>query len=107
MLTLPVRSNLSGGVGCGAPAFDMDPTPTDVRARVLRLAIDETGDTAPLEVARFMARQCGLKPPAASDIVAQVQTAVAKWRVVAATHGLHARDVERMASAFEHGGTAA
>jgi serine/threonine-protein kinase HipA len=88
-------------------AFDMNPTPTDVRARVLSLAIDEADDTASLEVARGMARQCGLKPPTANEIIAQVQTSVAEWRVVAATHGLHARDVARMASAFDHSGTGA
>jgi serine/threonine-protein kinase HipA len=97
----------AGGGWRLSPAFDMNPTPTDVRARVLSLAIDEADDTASLEVARGMARQCGLKPPAADEIIAQVQAAVAEWRMVSATHGLHARDVARMASAFEHDGTAA
>ena len=85
-----------------SPAYDMNPTPTDVRARVLSLAIDEADDTASLDVARGMARQCGLKPPAADEIVAEVQAAVAQWRAVAATQGLHAREIARMASAFEH-----
>ena len=43
----------------------MNPTPVDVKARVLSLAIDEADDTASLDVAFGMARQCGLnhQPP--------------------------------------------
>ena len=52
-----------------SPAYDMNPTPLDVKARVLSLAIDEADDTASLDVAFGMARQCGLKQPAAREIV--------------------------------------
>lgn len=90
-----------------SPAYDMNPTPIDVKARVLSLAIDEADDTASLEVALGMARQCGLKPPAAREIMTEVQAAVGQWRQRASFHGLNARDLERMASAFEHGGTGA
>ncbi len=85
-----------------SPAYDMNPTPLDVRERVLSLAIDEADDTASLDVALGMARQCGLKPPAAQEIVREVQAAVAQWRACVATYGLSAREVTRMASAFEH-----
>ena len=85
-----------------SPAYDMNPTPVDVKARVLSLAIDEADDTASADVAFRMARQCGLKQPAAREIVGEVQTAVAQWRNCAASYGLNARDVARMASAFEH-----
>ena len=85
-----------------SPAYDMNPTPLDVKARVLSLAIDEADDTASLDVALAMARQCGLKLPAAKGIVAEVHGAVTQWRNCAATHGLNARDVNRMESAFEH-----
>jgi serine/threonine-protein kinase HipA len=84
-----------------SPAYDMNPTPIDVKARVLSLAIDEADDTASLDVALGMARQCGLKLPAAKDIIAEVQAAVAQWHASATTHGLSARDIERMASAFD------
>ena len=85
-----------------SPAYDMNPTPLDVKARILSLAIDEADDTASLDVAFGMARQCGLKLPAARAIAVEVQTAVAQWRHCAASYGLNARDVARMASAFEH-----
>ena len=68
-----------------SPAYDMNPTPVDVRARVLSLAIDEADDTASLDVAFGMARQCGLKQPAAREIAREVQTAVTQWRSCAAS----------------------
>ena len=83
-----------------SPAYDMNPTPIDVKAHILSLAIDEADDTASLDVALGMARQCGLKPPAAKEIIREVQAAVAHWRACAAMHGLNARDIARMASAF-------
>ena len=85
-----------------SPAYDMNPTPLDVKARILSLSIDEADDTASLDVALGMVRQCGLKLPAAKEIIDEVQTAVAQWRVSAVTHGLTDRDIGRMASAFEH-----
>lgn len=86
-----------------SPAYDMNPTPMDLKSRVLSLAVDEADDTASLEVAFSIARQCGLKPPAARVIVLEVQTAVRQWRSCAATHGLTPREVLRMESAFEYG----
>jgi serine/threonine-protein kinase HipA len=85
-----------------SPAYDMNPTPIDVKARVLSLAIDEADDTASLDVALSMARQCGLTLGEAKEIVAKVQAAVAHWRASAVSHGLSARDIGRMASAFEY-----
>jgi serine/threonine-protein kinase HipA len=81
----------------------MNPTPIDVKARVLSLAIDEADDTASIDVAHGMARQCGLKLDEARGIVGEVQAAVAHWRASAASYRLNAHDVARMASAFEHG----
>ena len=49
-----------------------------------------------------MAHYCGLKLAAARVIVAQVQAAVAQWCNSAAAHGLNARAVACMASAFEY-----
>ena len=85
-----------------SPAYDMNPTPLDVKARILSLAIDEADDTASLDVALGMARQCGLNLPAANEIIAEVQLAVSQWRACAASNGLTARAIVRMASAFEH-----
>jgi serine/threonine-protein kinase HipA len=92
----------AGGGWRLSPAYDMNPTPADVKARVLSLAIDEADDTASLTVAFGMARHCGLKAAAAKAIALEVHAAVAQWRSCAANHGLTARDVVRMQSAFEY-----
>jgi serine/threonine-protein kinase HipA len=42
-----------------SPAYDMNPTPSDIRPRVLSLAIDEADNSGSLDVAYGMARQCG------------------------------------------------
>ena len=86
-----------------SPAYDMNPIPIDVKARVLSLAIDEADDSASIDVALGMARHCGLKLDDAQEIVGEVQAAVTHWRASATSYGLNARDVARMATAFEHG----
>ena len=91
---------------CGAggwrlsPAYDMNPTPVDVRARVLSL-IDEADDTASLDVAFGTAAECGETTRRARS-AEEVQAAVRQWRACAASHRLTAHDIARMASAFEH-----
>lgn len=87
-----------------APAYDINPTPADVKECILSLAIDEADNSGSLDVALGMARQCGLTQPEARQIIAEVQNAVAGWRESAAAHGLSARDVARMESAFAYQG---
>jgi serine/threonine-protein kinase HipA len=94
---------LYGGAGGWrlSPTYYMIPIPGDVKGRTLSLAIDEADDTASLGVAFCMTRQCGLKPPAAREIVGEVRAAVAQCPYVA-IHGRNAREIVRMASAFEY-----
>lgn len=86
-----------------SPAYDLNPVPTDVRPRVHALALDETGDQdASLASALRAAGAFGLSLAEARAITRVVASAVARWRSVAKKHGLSARQVERMESAFEH-----
>lgn len=85
-----------------SPAYDMNPTPTDIGARVLSLAIDEADATASLEVALAMARNCGVARSEAHAIIAEVRHAVGQWRTSATDRGLRAPEIDRMASAFEY-----
>ncbi|MBX9696270.1 MAG: HipA domain-containing protein, partial [Cyanobacteria bacterium] len=95
---------LYDGVGWRlSPAYDMNPTPIDVRSRNLSLAIDEEDDTASLNLALSIAAQAGIKSAQAKIIAEEVQTAVRGWRECASTQDLNARDLTRMTSAFEHG----
>jgi len=85
-----------------APAYDLNPMPTDLKERALSLAIDEADNTASLDVAFGVAKHFGLKDKEAKQIVKEVGRATNGWRQEAASLGLTAREIERMASAFEH-----
>ena len=82
---------------------DLNPTPVDVRPRVHALAIDEVDATVSIETAFSVAPRFGITRTAeARAAAAQVGAAVARWRKTAARVGMARRQVERMASAFEH-----
>lgn len=86
-----------------SPAYDMNPMPVDVRPRVHVLAIDETDQTASLENAFSVAPSFGIaKTTEARSIAREVGAAVARWRSVAAKHGLRKGEIDRMETAFEH-----
>ncbi len=85
-----------------APAFDLNPMPVDVRPRVHALAIDETDQTSSLELALSVIAAFGLGVRAAAEIVREVAAPVARWRPYARAHGLTRRQLDRMATAFEH-----
>lgn len=85
-----------------APAYDLNPVPIDMGPRVLSTNIDLDDGTASLDVALGVADYFGLKPGEAGAIVAEVGQAVSGWRREAARLGVNSREIDRMASAFEH-----
>ncbi len=85
-----------------SPAFDLNPTPTDERARVLATNIDEHDGTASLDLALGTATYYGLGPGDAGRIAGEVGRAVGGWREVAAQMGATRRETDRMESAFSH-----
>jgi serine/threonine-protein kinase HipA len=85
-----------------APAYDLNPMPTDVKPRIHALAIDEIGGTAALETAFEIVPTFGMTEKDARAIAAEVGSAVAGWRDTAARFGITPDEVERMASAFDH-----
>jgi serine/threonine-protein kinase HipA len=88
-----------------APAYDLNPMPTDIKARLLSIAVDEADNTASLDLALNVAGHFGVKPKAAKSIAMEVGKAVINWRREAASFGLSPSEIDRMASAFEHGDT--
>jgi len=84
------------------PAYDLNPIPADIKPRVLTLAVDEADGTASLDLALSVAAHFGLKGEKPLLIAAQVGAAVASWRLEAKTLGLTGKEIDRMASAFEH-----
>lgn len=85
-----------------APAYDINPVPTDIKPRVLTTAIDIDDGTASLGLALSVAGYYELGDDEARAIIAEVGRVVATWRKEAEHLGLSATEINRMASAFEH-----
>ena len=85
-----------------SPVYDLNPTPADVKARVLTTRIDLDDGTCSLELVLSAASYFGLPLRAARDIVREVANAVDAWRGVARSVGASSAEIDRMSSAFEH-----
>ena len=85
-----------------APAYDLNPMPTDVKPRIHALAIDEIDGTASLDTAFQIAPMFGMTEMDARTIATEVGSAVAGWRDAATRSGITSDQIERMASAFDH-----
>lgn len=85
-----------------SPAYDLNPTPTDIKPRFLSTNIDSDNNAASLELAFEVAKYFELTVDQSQKIVGEVRTAAAKWKKVAQKIGLSQKAIERMSSAFEH-----
>jgi serine/threonine-protein kinase HipA len=93
----------AGGSGWRlSPAYDLHPVPVDVKPRILSTAIDLDDATASMELALSVAEHFGLKVRAARSIARRIGAALSGWPEVAKGLGLPRREIDRMASAFEH-----
>ena len=85
-----------------APAYDLNPVPTDIKPRVLTTAIDLEDGTASLDRAMEVASYFELDTRTAAQ---SPPKSVRRWRPGAARRrrlGLSPSEIDRMASAFEH-----
>jgi len=85
-----------------SPAYDLNPTPTDLKQRILSTNISLDEGTCSIDLALSQATLFGLKLEQARDIVRQVGKAVSSWRKVANDVGVRKSEQDRMSSAFEH-----
>lgn len=85
-----------------SPAYDLNPVPADIKARVLSTAIVPDDPTASMTLAFEAAAYCGLKPEQARGIAAEIAEAVSMWRNEAERAEISPAETERMASAFQH-----
>ncbi len=85
-----------------SPAYDLNPTPQDVRPRVLTTAIDFDDGTCSLELVREVAEAFGLRLATADGVIGEVAEACSRWRDVARRAGAPPKEIRRMESAFEH-----
>jgi len=85
-----------------SPAYDLNPVPTDLKARILTTNIDLDEGTCSLDLLEAAAGYFSLGLHHARAIVKEVATATATWRDVARESGARPSEINRMASAFEH-----
>lgn len=85
-----------------SPAYDLNPTPADVRPRILTTNIDIDDGACDLDLVLSVAGYFGLSQATAKVIVSEVGRAVATWRQIAETAGARPAEIRRMASAFQH-----
>jgi serine/threonine-protein kinase HipA len=85
-----------------SPAYDLNPVPTDLQARVLATNINLDEGTCSVDLLEAAAEYFALTLAQAGFIIKEVATVTATWRDTAKAIGARAAEVNRMASAFEH-----
>ena len=85
-----------------SPAYDLNPVPADLKARVLTTNIDLSEGTCSIDLLEEAAGFFGLDLKAARTVIREVADATATWRQTAREIGARGSEIARMASAFEH-----
>ncbi len=85
-----------------APAYDLNPVPTDLKARVLTTNINLDEGTCSLDLLEEASAFFGLTLPQAREVIKAVASVTVRWRESAKATGARAAEITRMASAFEH-----
>lgn len=85
-----------------SPVYDLNPTPTDVRPRILTTNISLDESTCDLDLVLSSSEYFGLPLKEARSIAKEVAIAASSWREAAASIGAADAEIRRMASAFEH-----
>lgn len=85
-----------------SPAYDLNPTPTDIKPRILSTAIDLADPTASINLAIAVAHYFDVSHARVKRIIKEVSSATALWRQEATKFKIKKIEMDRMASAFEH-----
>lgn len=85
-----------------APAYDLNPVPSDLKNRVLSTNIDLDEGTCSVDLLQAASAFYGLGLEPARAIIREVAAVTATWRAVAKAVGARPAEIQRMASAFEH-----
>jgi serine/threonine-protein kinase HipA len=85
-----------------SPAYDLNPVPTDLKARVLTTNIDLDEGTCSLDLLEAASEYFALTLEQARGVIKEVAVVTATWRDTAKAVGARASEITRMASAFEH-----
>jgi serine/threonine-protein kinase HipA len=85
-----------------SPAYDLNPVPADLKARMLTTNINLEESTCSVDLLEASAEYFALSLPEARSILKEVAVATSSWRSVAKEVGTNGKEIHRMASAFEH-----
>jgi serine/threonine-protein kinase HipA len=85
-----------------SPIYDINPTPIEIKPRLLTTAIDFNDNAASLDTALSVANDFRLSNHTAKAIISEVFQAVTHWRMIAKNFNLNQSEIDRMSSAFEH-----
>ncbi len=85
-----------------SPAYDLNPVPVDLKARVLTTNIDLDEGSCSLDLLESAADYFALSLGQARTIIKEVAAVTATWRETAKEAGARSAEIHRMASAFEH-----
>ena len=85
-----------------SPVYDLNPTPVEMKPRILTTTINFDDHTASLDVALSVVDEFRLSEDEAYAIIRDVAKAVSEWKEVAKSFRLSEREIDRMSSAFEH-----
>ena len=85
-----------------APAYDLNPVPSDIKARILSTNIDLDEATCSIDLLEDSAEYYGLSLKQARSIIKEVSQVTRDWRHVARKVGARDAEIKRMETAFEH-----
>lgn len=85
-----------------SPAYDLNPMPSDIKARVLTTNISLDEATCSLDLLESAAEYFSLSLAQARAILKEVALVTSRWRNIAKEVGARPAEIQRMASAFEH-----
>jgi len=85
-----------------SPAYDINPTPVDIKPRVLATNIEYDDGNCSMDLIRSVIDEFSLSQNDADSIVGEVATVTGTWRDVAKHRGANNSEIERRRSAFEH-----
>lgn len=85
-----------------SPAYDLNPVPTDLKARMLTTNIDLDEGTCSLDLLEAASEFFTLTLAQARTIIKEVATVTVTWRDTAKAVGARPAEINRMTRAFEH-----
>ena len=85
-----------------SPVYDVNPTPRDIKAKILSTKIDFSNYSADTDIALSVCNEFSLPLAKAKEIIKNVGSVVSKeWRNTAKSFGIQKNEIDYMTSAFE------